>query len=75
METPRDQALWQRMRQITANGSVESTRSQIDLDDHSRLSPGEAGTTPSCRICAKTSTTPQVSASRPLTKRKMKISL
>ena len=31
-------------------------------------------TSPSCRICAKTSTTPQVSATFPSTKRKMKIS-
>ena len=35
----------------------------------------QAGIAPSCRICDKTSTTPQVSAIRPLRKRKIKISL
>jgi hypothetical protein len=45
------------------------------FDDHSPLGLGDAGITPSCRICAKTSTTPQASATRLLTKRAMKISL
>src|SRR5262249_20507047 len=35
----------------------------------------EAGITPSCFICEKTSTTPHISAIRPPAKRKMKISL
>ena len=35
----------------------------------------DAGITPSCFICEKTSTTPQISAIRPPAKRKMKISL
>jgi hypothetical protein len=59
-------------RTIGVNAANDSTDTCTgDIADHVADQTG----TPSCCICEKTSTTPQVSAIRPLTKRKMKISL
>ena len=58
--------------------SPDQTNLEMEVQTMSHDSAGgpcSAWITPSCFIYERTSTTPQVSATRPLARRKMKISL